>query len=370
MVKLLANLAVANLAVAALAASALAAPAANAIGPAPKVAPGLARLPTGFSYTVYAQHLRDVRWLRFGPDGALYASLTQPGEIVRLEGLSSDGRALHRKVVLAGLDLPHGIAFRGRDMYVAETGDIRLFSDKERPGKRIAFLPAGGMHFTRTIWFGPDGWLYVSVGSDCNACQEVDPRRAAISRMHADGTGFEVYARGLRNAVGFDWAPDGRLFATVNGRDGLGDNEPPDLIVDVKQHGDYGWPFATYDHHADPAFVGRDLSHVLPPAALLRPHAAPLGLVFSTHARFPARFRSGMFVCEHGSWDRSRPLGYDVVYLPYSGGKVGQWEPFMTGFLVGRGAWGRPVCPAIGPDGALYISDDRRDAIYRVTYGR
>lgn len=348
---------------------ALGAVAAFALGPAPKVPSGRASLPPGFSYTVYARDLPDVRWLRFGPDGALFASLTRPGEIVRLWGIDAHGHVQHRETVVEGLTLPHGIAFDGKAMYVAETGDILRYATGRPPATRIAGLPAGGEHFTRTIGIGPDHWLYVSVGSHCNVCEETDPRRAAISRMHLDGSHFAVYATGLRNAVGFDWDPDGRMFATDNGRDLLGDDVPPDLIVQVDKGADYGWPYATYDHHPDPAFKGHDLSHVSPPAALLPAHVAPLGLAFSTSPGFPARFRGGMFVCEHGSWDRTVPDGYQVVYLPYSKGKIGPAEPFMTGFLVHGKAWGRPVCPAIGPDGALYVSDDRAGAIYRIRYG-
>ena len=239
----------------------------------------------------------------------------------------------------------------------------------------VSNLPRGGNHWTRTVRFGPDGWMYVSVGSSCNVCIEQDKRRAAILRYRPDGSGEEIYATGLRNAVGFDWRPlTGALFATDNGRDLLGDDSPPCELNQVKRRGFYGWPFAHGDRVPDPEFGKGQASRIrasTPPVHGFIAHTAPLGITFYRGRAFPTRYRGSAFVAQHGSWNRTQKSGYRVVLLEWDDatGEISESD-FVVGFEVNEDVIGRPVDVAVGPDGALYISDDYAGAVYRVSYGR
>jgi glucose/arabinose dehydrogenase len=237
----------------------------------------------------------------------------------------------------------------------------------------VAGLPAGGNHWTRTIRFGPDGWLYVSVGSSCNVCVEEHPWRASLLRFRPDGGEGEIFASGLRNAVGFDWRPGtAELYATDNGRDLLGDDQPPCELNRVVKDGFYGWPFANGDRDPDPDLgAGKEgeISSSIPPAHGFRAHNAPLGIVFLRHQPAGSPLEDSALVALHGSWNRTHKDGYKVVALHWDPGGEIREEDYEVGFLEGDDVIGRPVDVAEGPDGAVYVSDDYGGMIYRVTHG-
>ncbi len=328
-------------------------------------------LPRGFRAQVFAAGLAGPRLIAFDEQGVLHVTLTRAGLVAALPDRDGDGVADQVVTVREGLNRPHGLAFRDGWLYVAETGRVvRLRGGPgqlERPTQEIVVddLPAGGTHFTRTLGFGPDGGLYVSVGSSCNVCLESDPRRAAILRFEADGTNGRIYARGLRNAVGFTWQPgSGALYATNNGRDLLGDDLPPETLNIVHDGDDFGWPRCHAGRLVDPDFGGPGACDgVAAPRAEMQAHDAPLGLAFYPDA-------SSVLVALHGSWNRSVPVPPHVAHVmlaPDGGATV---EPFATGWQLGSGEasrWGRTVDVAVGPDGSLYVSDDAAGAIYRIT---
>ncbi len=323
------------------------------------------RVPAGFHIAVFAQ-IPGVRFGTVAPDGRLVVSQMREGRVLALD---SNG---HATVLASGLRLPHGLAYRNGVLYVAETGRVVRVP---RPGETVTVvpdLPAGGGHVTRTLGFGPDGGMYVSVGSSCNACIEQDPRRAAILRFDPDGAHEEVYATGLRNAVGFAWdAGTGALWAVVNGRDWLGDDLPPDILVKVVRGGFYGWPYCYGNRILDPELGRPDrCREMLLPALEIQAHSAPLGMAFSRGTSFPSKYQGGLFVGFHGSWNRSVPTGYKLVYIPFANGApAGPAEDFAAGWLQSDGtAWGRPVDPVVGSDGRLYLTDDHSGAIYRIWY--
>ncbi|MBI2071785.1 MAG: sorbosone dehydrogenase family protein [Gemmatimonadetes bacterium] len=340
-------------------------------------------LPTGFTIAVYAEQLPGVRLMALGPDGDVYATLPELGRVVRLGDADQDGTADRVTPVAEGLNLPHGLAFRGDTLYVAESHRVVRF---DRPGAGptivVANLPADGGHFTRTILIQGER-LFVSVGSSCNICDERDPRRAAVVRYHLDGSGETLFATGLRNAVGLTLHPaTGEIWATNNDRDNLGDDLPPDRVNILREGGFYGWPFCYLPNQPNPEYQrtpGR-CANAIGPAIVLPAHTAPLGLAFYQGAMFPAEYRGDLFIALHGSWNRSAPIGYEVVRVDFENGRpVRPPQPFVSGWLEGRrGAinrvagvgWGRPVDVLVLPDGSLLISDDESGRIYRVTYRR
>lgn len=260
---------------------------------------------------------------------------------------------------------------------MAETDAVgRVLFDADARQARGGFervvggIPGGENHWTRTVRFGPDGWMYVSIGSSCNVCTEKDERRATIVRYRPDGSGEEIYARGLRNAVGFDWQPEtGDLYATDNGRDLLGDDTPPCELNRVVRGGDYGWPVAYGERIADPDLgAGQEarIAASIPPAHRFRAHNAPLGITFVRGDRVPVDYRSAALVALHGSWNRTRKSGYKVVSLHWGPDGRIEERDFLSGFLDGERVFGRPVDVAVGGDGAIYVSDDFAGAVYRV----
>lgn len=337
------------------------------------------RLPPGFRIDVFARDLGRPRFLVADPRGTLLVSVPRSGQILALPDTDGDGRAEQPIPVIEGLDLPHGLAFHEGVLYVAETG--RVIRVRYDPASRravgtpevvVSTLPARGGHWTRTIAFGPDGRLYVSVGSSCNVCEEQDPRRAAITRYNADGSGEARFATGLRNAVGLAFRPGtGELWATVNGRDWLGDDRPPELLTRVEAGGFYGWPYCIWE--GERAVPDPDLGspercrNVARPSLLYQAHSAPLGLAFYTGSQFPAEYRGNLFIALHGSWNRSAPTGYKVIRVRFDGSGPTA-EDFATGWLAGSRVRGRPVDIAVGPDGSLFVSDDAQGVVYRITY--
>ncbi|MEN9936284.1 MAG: hypothetical protein RLZZ387_2863 [Chloroflexota bacterium] len=334
-------------------------------------------LPDGFSVVLFAKLPGRTRFMDFSPDGVLHVAVSE-GDVdivAALPDADGDGRADEVRVAADELHRPHDVEFHQGALWVAQQDSVIRLGEPDAGGRYqqretvVPDLPVGGNHWSRTIGFGPDGGLYLSVGSSCNVCVEDDPRRAAITRYEPDGSGRRSFAVGLRNAVGFVWSDRGELFATNNSRDRLGPDIPPDTINVVRDGDDFGWPRCHAGSLPDPEFGGPDACEgVAQPAFELPAHSAPLGLAFYDGAMFPPDYRGDLLVALHGSFDREEKVGYKVVRLRMDDGRPVAAEDFITGWLVGDAAWGRPVDLAVGPDGALYISDDRMDAVYRVTY--
>jgi len=337
------------------------------------------RAPEGFAVSVWAEGLANVRFLRFSPSGDLLVTRPRAGRVdLLLADRDGDGRSDGTEPLLGGLDRPHGLDLHDDWLYVAEHGAVaRVHFDpalRRTSGlleRVVADLPTGGSHWTRTVRFGPDGWMYVTVGSSCNVCIEDDPRRAAMSRYRPDGSGGEIFATGLRNSVGFDWHPEtGALYATDNGRDLLGDDFPPCELNRVERDGFYGWPFANGDRIPDPdlgAGREREIAASIPPVHGFRAHNAPLGMSFVRSSSVPEAWRHAALVALHGSWNRSKKDGYKVVSLHGVGDGVEERD-FLWGFERNGDVIGRPADVAEGPDGAFYVSDDYGGVVYRVAW--
>ncbi len=305
--------------------------------------------------------------------------MPRAGRVLALPDADWDGQADRAVVVIEGLDLPHGLAFHRDWLYIAETGRVvRVRYDPAGhramgpPEVVVPSIPPRGGHWTRTIAFGPDGRLYLAVGSSCNVCEERDPRRAAITRYDADGSGEARVATGLRNAVGIAFRPGtDELWASVNGRDWLGDDSPAEYLTRVEEGAFYGWPYCHWDTAGlilDPDLgTPERCRQVARPSLLYQAHTAPLGMAFYTGGQFPAEYRGSLFVALHGSWNRSVPVGYKVIRVRVEGG-LPRAEDFATGWLAGRRAWGRPVDLAVGADGSLFLSDDGQGVVYRISY--
>ena len=279
---------------------------------------------------------------------------------------------------------PLGLVFQPGYLYVGFTDCVVRY--KYQPGdtqgsqpERLVDLPGGGNHFARNVTFSRDGKkMYVTVGSASNNSESEDVRRAAISEYNADGTGFRIFASGLRNPTALAWQPGtSTLWTSVNERDNLGDDLVPDYFTSVKEGGFYGWPFSYIGSNYDPLHVGKLPNLVktaLVPDVLLGAHSAALGATFYTGMQFPQRYRNGAFIAMHGSWNRSKANGYKVGFVPFQNGKPGPVEDFLTGFLVNDGtdgqitSWGRPVGVTVARDGALLVSDDGGNRILKVSY--
>jgi len=330
---------------------------------------------SGFHVNLFAGGLGGVRSLALGPGGAVFATLSGSGMIVRLVDVNGDGVAdAQAQTVLSGLDYPFGLAFRRDTMYFSEQTSVkRLDPGAAAPVMLVSNLPSGG-HVTRTIAFGPDNLLYVAVGSSCNVCDELpsDSVRAAVTQFNLDGSGGRVFAKGLRNSVGLAFHPTtGELWANNNDRDYLGDNLPPEHLNILKDGKWYGWPQCYLPGKPNPEYPGFDCSGVEPPAITDTAHSAPLGLAFYTGTMFPAAYQGDAFMTYHGSWNRSVPTGAKVVRVRVQSGRPTAIEDFVTGWqLAGGSRWGRPVGLLVMPDGALLVSDDDGGRIWRITYGR
>jgi len=345
-------------------------------GPAPARGQGaddVLHLPPGFKVGVFADHLTNVRFLTLGPGNAIYASQPGPGVIVKMTDANQDGVADTIIPVASGLRDPFGIAFRGDTMYVAEERALLRFDPGARAPATVMELPGGG-HSTRTILFGPDGKLYLAVGSSCNICNESDSLRAAVTQLGPTGSAGKTFARGLRNTVGLAFNPTtGELWGGNNDRDNLGDDLPPEHINIIKEGKNYGWPQCYLPGKANPEYNAADCSQVEPPAITIQAHSAPLGLAFYTGTQFPRDYRGDAFVTLHGSWNRSIPTGAKVVRVKVDSGgrRVVGVEDFIAGWQRPDGTrWGRPVGLLVLPDGSLLVSDDQGGKIWRVTYGR
>ncbi len=322
----------------------------------------------GFDIQVFASGLGSARMLAQSPSGELVLSQQWEGRVIKLADRDGDGAADDIVPILIGLDIPHGLAFAGDALFVATTDRV-LRLDVWWDGstaREIIRLPGGGQHVTRSLALGPDGRLYVSIGSSCDACVERDPMRAAVWRFNLDGSGGELYARGLRNAVGLAWQPGGGpLWVTENERNEMGEDVPPDELNVLRAGADYGYPFCYGERIVDPAFGSSErCARTEPPALDLPAHAAPLGLAFYEAGQFPPQYRGDLFVALHGSAVREHPVGYSVVRVPVRDGQPQAPVDFIRGWLVGDESWGRPVGPFVARDGTLYVTDDKAGAIY------
>ena len=341
------------------------------------------KLPPGFHIAVFAE-APHARMMAFSPGGVLLATNMSDGTVLAFPDPQHTGRPERTLTVLEDLHEPNSITFHNGKLYVAETNQVRRFDWDESGlragnGQVIVSLPrSGGGHSTRTVLFA-NGKMYVSVGSSCNVCVEKDKRRAAVLEFNEDGSGERIFANGLRNSVGLALNPQtGTLWATENGRDWLGDNLPPDEINDLGPNGgSFGWPYCYGNRVTDTSQVkpgDNRCEQTIPPKVEIQAHSAPLGIAFYNGSMFPAAYHGDIFVALHGSWNRSVPTGYKVirVHLNSKGEPQGPPKDFITGWIqpgeTRKGVWmGRPVGIVVGPEGAMYVSDDSSGLIYRVT---
>jgi glucose/arabinose dehydrogenase len=341
--------------------------------------------PEGFHVNVFAKDFTRPRFMMTAPNGDIFVADTGAGTIVVLRGLNDSGEAQQREVFAEKLNRPFGIAFHEDYVYVGNTNEVVRFGYDKQTSKRtgelehILPLPSGGGHWTRTVAFSADGTkMYVSVGSSSNLDIEKDQRRAAVLVSDPDGKNSRIYAAGLRNAVGLGIEPvSGAVWVSVNERDELGDDLPPDYFTAIKDGGFYGWPYSYIGDNVDPRVKPQKpelVAKAIIPDVLLGPHVAPLQFTFYTGTQFPEQYRGGAFIAEHGSWNRAARNGYQVVFVGFKDGKA-TVDPvaFLTGFVPdpkGPNVNGRPVGVTVAPDGSLLVSDDGAAVIYRVSYGK
>jgi glucose/arabinose dehydrogenase len=336
----------------------------------------LIKLPPGFSITVFAENVRDARSMALGEKGTLFVSTRGAGNVYAIK--NNGAKATQVITIARGLNMPNGVAVKDGALYVAEVGKVWRYdaieSSLENPRPQLVYdkYPTDRSHGWKFIRFGPDGWLYANVGAPCNVCDR-EPPYASITRLKPDGSAMEVFARGVRNSVGFDWDPRTKeLWFNDNGRDMMGDDVPPDELNHAPRAGmHFGFPYCHGGDVPDPQFgKGHACSEFTPPARKYGAHVASLGMRFYTGSMFPAEYRNRIFIAEHGSWNRSRKSGYRVMQARVEGGKVVEYGVFAEGFLDSATdiEWGRPVDVQVMPDGALLVSDDHANAIYRIAY--
>ncbi len=322
--------------------------------------------------------MKNARSLALSPVGTLFVGSRKAGNVYAIPNADRDARG-DRVITLAeGLENPNGVAFRNSALYVAEISRVLRFDDIERrldhPPKPVVVYdgyPTDEHHGWKFIAFGPDGKLYVPVGAPCNVCAEKDSRYASITRLDVDSRKVEIFARGIRNTVGFDWHPQTKeLWFTDNGRDNLGEDVPPGELNRADKPGmNFGFPYCHGKDIPDPEFgKQKSCKEFVPPVALLGPHVAALGMRFYTGRLFPAEYAGQIFIAEHGSWNRKQPIGYRVTLVRLKDGLPASYEVFAQGWLHEGEVWGRPVDLVVAPDGALLVSDDEAGAIYRISY--
>jgi len=336
-------------------------------------------VPDGFAVDVFATGLPGVRMLAIADDGTVFVTRPALGQVVRLR---TNGETVESLPVAEGMRGVHGITIRDGRLYLATAKSVDvadIHPDGSLGDRRtiVSDLPNGGQHPARTIAIGPDEMLYISVGSDCNACAEPNGEHATLLRAPLNGSPRQVFARGLRNTIGFDWHPQSHdLWGMDNGIDNIGDDDPPEELNRITEGSDYGWPFRWGHNHLNRLFDRVMASEAdfqkptTPPVLTYTAHTAPIAMVFYKGSQFPARYQASAFVALHGSWNRASPVGYKVVSIIFVDGRPEQFEDFLTGFLIdeGHAQIGRPAGLAVTRDGALLVSDDSNGTIYRVRY--
>ncbi|MGD8426588.1 MAG: sorbosone dehydrogenase family protein [Balneolaceae bacterium] len=339
--------------------------------------------PNGFSVDIYAKGVPNARQLALGANGIIYAGSRREGKVYAVVDTNKDNQADRVYTIAEDLRMPSGIAYRNGSLYVAAVSRILRFDNidahLEDPPEPVVVTddyPSKGHHGWKFIAFGPDGKLYVPVGAPCNICESKDEIFAAITRINPDGSDRQIIARGVRNSVGFDWDPEsGDLWFTDNGRDRLGDNRPPcelNHLTEAGQH--FGYPYKHGSDIWDPRFgeKGKQMNREFrPPAQELGPHVAPLGMLFYTGNMFPESYKNQILIAEHGSWNRSKKIGYRITMVTLDNGEAISYKPFIEGWLQkDENVWGRPVDLLQLTDGSVLISDDYSGTIYRITYNK
>jgi Raf kinase inhibitor-like YbhB/YbcL family protein len=341
------------------------------------------KAPAGFAVTAFATGLKNIRVIAVAPDGTVYVSRRDQGDVLMLKDADNDGRADGPPVVVASRAGAHGLAIRDGKLYLATVKEI-FVADIQRDGKLsplkliIGDLPDAGQHANRTLAFGPDGMLYISAGSTCNTCNESNPENATLLRATPDGKQRGIFASGLRNTIGFDWQPrTGELWGMDHGIDFLGDDEQQEELNKIELGKQYGWPHvygagSIYPQSTPPGEISKSewRERSQPMVLGYTAHAAPMQMVFYRGAGFPAEYQGDAFVTMRGSWNRSTPSGYEIVRVRFADGQPKAIEPFVTGFLTdgGKTHIARPVGLAVARDGALLMADDANGVLYRIAY--
>ena len=363
------------------------------------------KVPAGFTVELYADDVQNARIMEFAPNGDLFVSQPAQNAVMILRATTKNGLPDQRFTFAQGaapaagrggrgapppatsngeMTQPFGLAFHDGYLYVGNTNSLVRYKyangDTKASGapEKLADLAGFGNHSTRNVLFSRDGKkLYVSVGSSNNIDEQGsgNERRAMIQEYNPDGSGFRVFASGLRNPVGLALQPGtNTLWTAVNERDNLGDDLPPEYTTSVKEGGFYGWPYSYIGAHVDTRVPQKDpdlVKRAIVPDVLIPAHSAPLGIAFYTGNQFPQRYRNGLFVALHGSWNRSTTNGAKVIFVPFQNGKPGMIEDFLTGFVVDsnkNSKWGRPVGVTVTPDGSVLVSDDGGNRIWRIRY--
>ncbi len=335
-------------------------------------------MPAGFHVAVYARGVKGARSMTLGSRGTLFVGTREAGTVYAITDLNHDHVGDSVVKIASGLFHPNGVEFHNGSLYVAEINRILRYDNIEshinNPPKAVVVndsLPNKTHHGQKYIRFGPDGWLYVPIGAACNCCEQKDERFATVCRMKADGSNFEIFAKGVRNTVGFDWHPITKeLWFTDNGRDMLGDSLPKEELNCAPHAGmHFGFPYCHGGDLPDPEFGKKHpCTDFTPPEITMPAHTAPLGVHFYSGKMFPPEYKNAAFICEHGSWNRSIPDGYRISLVRFHDNKAVKYESFIGGWLQASGVWGRPVDTLIMPDGSMLISDDYAGVIYRLSY--
>jgi glucose/arabinose dehydrogenase len=338
------------------------------------------KVPSGFTVKKFAEGLGKPRILAVHPSGYVYTTDREAGTVMLLKDTNGDGVSDSKETV-ANIKDAHGLAIRNNQLYIVAVKEVYIAGILangllDQPAMIMNDLPDGGQHPNRTLAFGPDGLLYLSVGSTCNACPEPNKMNATMLRMNPDGSGRKVFAKGLRNTIGFGWHPvTGEMWGLDHGMDWLGDNEQIEEVNAIKENGNYGWPYIYGEGKYNPAdrppgdtTYQQYLQITTMPALGYQAHSAPMQMAFYNSDVFPAEYKGDAFVAMRGSWNRSQPVGYRVVRLHFENGKPVRFDDFLTGFLVNnnRAHFGRPVGVAVHTDGSLLVSDDTNGVIYRI----
>jgi len=341
----------------------------------------LIQLPPGFSISIYADNVPGARSLTLAKDGTVFVGTRDQGKVYAVTPNKDFTHAKDTMTIAEGLNDPNGVAYHNNDLYVAEINQVLRYPDilshLTNPSKPTVInnsFPNRRWHAAKVIKFGPDGRLYIAVGMPCNTCdyRKTQPMFGTIMSMKADGSDLTIFAKGIRHSVGFDWNPlTDVLWFTDNGQDMMGDDLPPDELNRAPKSGmDFGFPYFYGQNTPYPKYIDQIIpSKGMTPSALdLQAHVAVLGITFYRGKLFPQAYRNQAFIAQHGSWNRSSKVGYQVISVKIQNGEVIDWKPFAKGWLQGQTAWGRPVDVLTMPDGSLLISDDQAGVIYRVSY--